>query len=109
MRLFEEGELFMDSTQDMLDIEYERPSTVKRVFLVLLVTLAILFGTVYTAGYILIKGPSAYAGEQFVQMVGENPVAQVVLRLYLTDAEQADIRSAQSQGTQRFSVELDVQ
>ena len=77
----------MEYTQELEIVEGKKPSGFKRFLLVLLVTAMMLGGTVYAAGYILIKGPSAYAGQQFVEAVGENPVARVFLRLYMSDAE----------------------
>ena len=77
----------MEYTQELEIVEGKKPSAFKRVLLVLLITVMLLGGTAYAAGYILIHGPSAYAGRQFVETVGENPVARVFLRLYMSDAE----------------------
>lgn len=94
----------MESTQQLTAIEGKKPSAVKRFLVVLLVTAAMIGGALYGAGYILIKGPSAYAGQQFVRSVGDKAVMQTVLKLYLSEAELESILSAEENGGQHFSV-----
>ena len=77
----------MEYTQELEIIEAKTPSVLKRILLVFLVTAMMLGGAVYAAGYILIKGPSAYAGRQFAEAVGEYPAARVLLRMYMSEAE----------------------
>ena len=77
----------MEQTQELEIIKCEHPSKFKRFLTVLLVTILLLAGAVYAAGVILIKGPSPYAGREFVRAVGDNPAARVALLLYMTDGE----------------------
>lgn len=93
----------MDQTQELEIIQERYPSKFKRFLLVLLVTAILLGSAAYAAGYILLKGPSPYVGEQLVKMVGEHPVAQVVLKLYMTDDELMTILTAEDD-VNRFSV-----
>lgn len=95
----------MDNTLQMDIVEGKKPSAFKRFLLVVLVTAILLCGAVYAAGYILLKGPSAYAGQQFVAAVQNHSVLNLVPKLYLTDEEIAAILTAEDSGGQ-FSVFL---
>ena len=92
----------MDNTQELEYVEGKTPSPVKRVLLVLLITAVLLGGAVYTAGYILFRGPSAYAGHQVIKAVQEDSVLRVFPRLYLTDGEIEAVLS--DDGIPTFSV-----
>jgi len=93
----------MDNTLQMDIIEGKKPSAFKRFLLVVLVTAILLCGAVYAAGYILLKGPSAYAGQQFVASVQNHSVLRLVPKLYLTDGEIAAMLAAEDSDGQ-FSV-----
>lgn len=93
----------MEHTQQLEIVEGKKPSVWKRFLLVLLVTVLLLGGAVYAAGYILLKGPSAYAGQQFVAFVQDHPVLCEIPKLYLTDGEIEAMLSAEDTGGQ-FSV-----
>lgn len=93
----------MDNTLQMDIVEGKKPSAFKRFLLVLLVTAVLLGGAAYAAGYILLKGPSAYAGQQFVASVQNHSVLRLVPKLYLTDGEIAAMLTAED-SVGRFSV-----
>ena len=93
----------MDNTLQMDIIEGKKPSVFKRVLILLLVTAVLLGGAAYIAGFILFKGPSAYAGHQFVRAVQEDSVLSMLPKLYLTDTEIAYVLSEESTNRQ-FSV-----
>lgn len=86
----------MDNTLQMDVIEGKKPSGFKHFLVTVMVTVGLLIGAVYIAGFILFKGPSAYAGQQFVRVVQEDSVLRVLPKLYLTDAEIAYALSEES-------------
>jgi len=92
----------MEHTQELEYVEGKKPSLYKRVLLVLLVTAVLLGSAAYTAGYILFKGPSVYAGHQIIKAVQEHSVLRVLPRMYLSEAEIEAVLS--EDGTAMFSV-----
>lgn len=68
-------------------IENRKPSFFKRLLLVLLVTLLLVGAAAYGALYILLKGPSPYAGGVFAAAVEDAAVGDAVLHLFLNDEE----------------------
>lgn len=85
----------MENTQQLEIVEGKQPSKLKRFLLVLFVTVLLLAGAVYAAGYVLLKGPSMYAAQQFVTAVQEHPILYMIPKLYLTDGEIAAMCSAE--------------
>lgn len=93
----------MENTLQLDIVEGKKPSVFKRILLVLLVTVMLLCGTVYMAGFILFNGPSAYAGHQFILAVQDDSVLSMLPGLYLSDAEIEAVLAAE--GTiKQFSV-----
>lgn len=93
----------MEYTRELEIVEEKNPSGFQRFLLVLLITAMLLGGAAYAAVYILLNGPSPYAGHRFVKAVGDHPVGGMLLKLYMTDAEiQAVLTAEDSAG--RFSV-----
>ena len=90
----------MEYTQELEIVEGKKPSGFKRFLLVLLITVLLLGVAVYGAGYILLKGPSAYAGQQFVAFAQSHSVLHVVPKLYLTDGEINALLSVDDAGGQ---------
>ncbi|MBQ3011146.1 MAG: hypothetical protein IJD81_08130 [Oscillospiraceae bacterium] len=84
----------MDNTLQLDAVEGKKPSVFKRIFMVLLVTAMLLAGTVYMAGFVLIKGPSAYAGHEFIRAVQDDEVLSLLPKLYLTEWEIQEIIAA---------------
>ena len=86
-------------------MEKRRPSLFARFLAVLLATILLLGVAVYGGLYILLEGPSHYAGGLFAAAVADTPVGDAVLHLFLTDAEIAAYQSAEdNHGEQLFSV-----
>ena len=93
----------MDNTLQMDIVEGKKPSKFKRFLLVLLVTALLLGGAVYMAGFALFKGPSAYAGQQYIRAVQDDSVLSLLPKLYLTDGE-IDAAIASGNAVRQFSV-----
>lgn len=93
----------MDNSLQMDVVEGKKPSVFKRILLVLLITAMLLGGTVYMAGFILFKGPSVYAGHEFIRAVQGHSVLRVLPRLYMTNAEIEAVLSAED-AEKQFSV-----
>ena len=94
----------MEQTMELEIVEGRKPSVFKRFLVILLITVLLLGGAVYAAGYILFNGPSPYAGQQVVQMVGENrPAVPLIWKLYLNDAQLQEAMTDSEAATQ-FSV-----
>lgn len=74
--------------------ENRKPSFFKRFFAVLLVTVLLLAGAGYGAMYVLLRGPSGYAGSAAAISIARQPVACALLKLYLSDAELAEVEAA---------------
>ena len=96
----------MENTQQLEIVEGKKPSKLKRFFLVLLVTVLLMCGAVYGAGYVLFNGPSVYAARQAITMMREHPVLQMVPGLYLSDGEIEAMFSEVDDGGM-FSVSID--
>ena len=75
-------------------MENRKPSFFKRFLLVLLVTLLLAGAAGYGALYVLLKGPSPYAGGLFVAAVEDAVLGDAVLHLFLTDEEIGKRRQA---------------
>lgn len=84
----EKGEDLMDNTQELSQVEKGRASGVKHGLLTVLLTICLLLGAAYGAGYILLKGPSPYAARQFAAFAQGNPALQLVLDLYMSREDQ---------------------
>lgn len=68
-------------------MENRKPSFLKRFLVILLVTLLLLGAAGYGGLYILLKGPSMYAGGLFADAVEDEAMGLVLLHLFLTDEE----------------------
>ncbi len=68
-------------------IENRKPSFFKRFLAVLLVTLLLAGLAGYGAMFILLKGPSPYAGGLFAAAVEDEVFGDAVLHLFLSDEE----------------------
>ena len=68
-------------------MENRKPSFFKRFLAVLLVTLLLLGVAAYGVLYVLLKGPSLYAGGLFADAVEDTALGSAVLHLFLTDEE----------------------
>lgn len=88
--------------------ETKKPSVVKRIFILLLVTVLLVAAAGYGGLYVLLKGPSEYAGALFTVSLAEQPAGNVLLHLFLSDEEIAQrVQTVQDEwgGTERqFSV-----
>lgn len=88
-------------------MDKKKPSFFARFLLVLLVTALLLGIAGYGALYILLNGPSDYAGDMFAAAVEDVPFGDTVLRLFLSDAEIERAQTLNDQGNageQLFSV-----
>ena len=77
----------------------KKPSFFKRFFVFLLVTILLMAGLCYGAMYVLLRGPSAYAGRIAAVTIVQQPVVCKLLELYLTDEEIAEVEAAAKDGT----------
>ena len=68
-------------------MDNRKPSFFVRFFVVLLVTALLLGLAAYGALYVLLKGPSDYAGGLFAAGVEDVPLGNTVLHLFLSDEE----------------------
>ena len=67
--------------------EKRRPSVIKRLLAVLLVTALLLAAAGYGGLYVLLKGPSVYAGDLFTAALADSTPGNAILRLFLTPEE----------------------
>ena len=77
----------------------KKPAFFSRFLAFLLVTILLLAGLCYGAMYILLQGPSAYAGRIAAVTIVQQPVVSKLLELYLTDEEIAEVEAAAEEGT----------
>ena len=81
-------------------MENRKPSFFKRFLLVLLVTLLLAGAAGYGALYILLKGPSPYAGGLFAAAVEDTALGNAVLHLFLSDEEiEKCVQAAETDGS----------
>ena len=75
-------------------MDKKKPSFFARFFVVLLVTVMLIGIAGYGALYVLLKGPSDYAGSLFAEAVERVPMSDTVLHLFLSDEEIASYQDA---------------
>lgn len=79
-------------------VENRRPSVFKRILAVLLVTVLLLGAAGFGGLYVLLKGPSPYAGGLFAAAVADTAVGEKLLGLFLTPEElEQRLQTAQEQ------------
>ena len=73
---------------------------IKRLFVVMLVTILLMTGACYAAMHILLCGPSVYAGKVAAVSLARQPVVCKLLELYLTPEEIAALQYVELEDTQ---------